>query len=70
MLFFGFRGLILLAILGLLILRIVFRFAGKRSNTISGPRWTPSSRNAFCTQCGAPLQGNGQFCGNCGAPRG
>jgi hypothetical protein len=68
MLFFGLRGLVLMAILGLLILRIVFRFA-KRSNTVSGPRWSPTSRNAFCIHCGAPLQGTGQFCGNCGVRR-
>jgi len=67
--FFGLRGLILMAILGVLILRIVMRFAGKRSNTISAPRGTNSSRNAFCIHCGAALQANGQFCGSCGARR-
>jgi hypothetical protein len=70
MFFFGLRGLVLLAIAAMLVLRIGLRYAGRnRSNTFSAPRWSPTSRNSFCTSCGAPLQGTGQFCGNCGARR-
>lgn len=70
MFFFGLRGAILLGIAAILVLRIAFRFVGTRSNTISGPRWNGGpARNAFCTHCGAPLQGAGSFCGNCGARR-
>lgn len=69
MLLFGFRGLILLGILALLVLRIVYRFGGRRSGTISAPRWPATSQSRFCTQCGAALPGSGPFCGNCGARR-
>jgi hypothetical protein len=65
----GFRGLILLAIATILIVRMVRKAGAKRSNTAGGTRATTSSANAFCTNCGAALLGNGLFCGGCGARR-
>jgi zinc-ribbon domain len=66
--FFGLRGLILLAILGLLVFRLAGKFS-KRSNTLFRPGAAGSSRNGFCVHCGAPLPDVGQFCGSCGARR-
>jgi len=65
----GLRGLILLAIASILILRMARKFGANRSNTTSVPRGTISSRNAFCTHCGAALAGSGLFCGGCGTRR-
>jgi len=67
--FFGLRGLILLAILGLLVLRIFSRMGNKSGRTMFGPRPMGFSKNGFCVHCGAPLPDVGQFCGGCGAPR-
>jgi hypothetical protein len=66
---FGLTGLILLAIAAIFILKIVRRFGANRSNTFGAPRGTTSSRNAFCTNCGAELRGDGVFCGGCGTRR-
>jgi hypothetical protein len=64
------RGLILLAIAALLILRTIRRFGANRYNTIATPRETNPSGNVFCTNCGAALPGAGLFCGGCGTRRG
>ncbi len=66
--FFGLRGLILLAILGLLVFRLVSRM-GNKSGTIFNRRPMGSSKNGFCVHCGAPLADVGTFCGNCGGAR-
>lgn len=63
------RGLILLVIAAILILRTVRKFGMNRSNPVV-PGATPAPGNSFCTNCGAPLPGSGQFCGGCGARRG
>ena len=67
--FFSLRGLILLAILGLLVLRIFTRTRNRSNNSLFRPRSMGSSRNGYCVHCGAPLSGVGEFCGNCGARR-
>jgi hypothetical protein len=67
--FFSLRGLILLAILGLLVFRMVRRRANNRSNALFRPSAMGSSRNGYCVHCGAPLADIGQFCGSCGARR-
>jgi hypothetical protein len=64
---FSLRGLILLAIATFLIVRMVRRFGANRPKTVGGNQGTPSSGNAFCTNCGAALPGSGLFCGGCGA---
>ena len=69
MMFFSLRGLILLAILGLLVLRIVSRMQRNKSGSLFRPRPTGSPSGGFCVHCGAPLASVGQFCGSCGAPR-
>src|SRR5260370_28415036 len=66
---FSLRGLILVAIAAILILRTIRKFGAKRSNTLVAPRGTTATRNAFCTNCGAALQGGGLFCGGCGTRR-
>ena len=67
--FFGVRGIILIAIAALLIFRLIGRLGGNRSNPFFGGRGAPGSQNAFCTQCGTPLTGAGLYCGGCGAKR-
>ena len=66
---FGIQGLVLLAIATILALKIARRWIATRSTTIPGPRGTVSSRDAFCTNCGAAQQAGGLFCGGCGARR-
>lgn len=66
---FGLRGLILIAIAAILILRTVRKLGANRSNTVPAARGTVSSGNAFCTNCGAALESGGSFCGGCGARR-
>jgi len=67
---FSVRGLILLAIAAVLILRTIRKFGAKRSNTMVTPRGTTATRKAFCINCGAALEGGGVFCGGCGTRRG
>lgn len=67
--FLNLRGLILLAIASILILRTVRRWSANKSNQVNALPGMPSSQNRFCTNCGAPLQSTGMFCGGCGARR-
>jgi len=68
--FFGIQGLVFLAIAAIFVLKIARKWAATRSTTIPTPRGIASSRNAFCTNCGAAHQDGGQFCGGCGVRRG
>ena len=67
--FFSLRGLVLVAIAAILIIRTVRRFGANRSSRVPTGARTPSSGNAFCIHCGAPLQAIGLFCGGCGERR-
>jgi hypothetical protein len=67
---FGIQGLVLLAIFVILALKIARRWAADKSKTILPFPGSISSRNAFCTNCGAAQQPDGRFCGACGARRG
>jgi hypothetical protein len=67
---FSLSGLILFAIFVILVVRTIGKFSGSRSNTGVAPRGTGPSGNAFCTNCGAALSGDGLFCGGCGTRRG
>jgi alkyl hydroperoxide reductase subunit AhpF len=66
---FSLRGLILVAIAAILILRTIRRFGQNRSGTVPRAARTLSSGNAFCIHCGGPLVSGGLFCGGCGARR-
>ena len=66
---FSLRGLILVAIAAILILRTVRRFGAKRTGTFPTAARSLSSGNAFCIHCGGPLVSEGLFCGGCGARR-
>lgn len=67
---FGIQGLVLLAIAAIFVLKIARKWTADKSRTILKTPGTISSRNAFCTNCGAPQQSGARFCGGCGAPRG
>jgi len=67
---FSLSGLIVFAIFVIVVVRIIGRFGGSRSNTSVAPRGAGPSGNAFCTNCGAALSGGGVFCGGCGTRRG
>lgn len=68
MMFFSLRGLILLAILGLLVLRIVTRIQNRKSGSLFRAR-PAGGPGRYCVHCGAPLGDVGQFCASCGGPR-
>lgn len=66
---FGLRALILLAIGGLLIFRLVSKLGKSKSTRAASGAPGASGANSFCIHCGAPFQPGGQFCGGCGAQR-
>jgi hypothetical protein len=68
--YFSLRGLILIAIAAILIIRTVGKFGAKRSAKLPVASGTPSPGSAFCIHCGAALATGGLFCGGCGAQRG